>query len=62
MKNKQHIKRCPFCGGKSLIREDLSGRSYIQCSRRGCGVETPHRLDYKMALLAWNSRIGGEQH
>ena len=55
MKNKQHIKRCPFCGGKAGIYEDYHNFYLVQCNR--CGVSTLHRADAKTALLEWNRRI-----
>lgn len=36
MRNKQHIKRCPMCGGKAGIYQDYRDFYLIQCTR--CGV------------------------
>lgn len=55
MRNKQHIKRCPMCGGKAGIYEDYHNFHLVQCNR--CGVSTLHRKDVKTALLEWNRRI-----
>jgi len=55
MRNKQHIKRCPMCGGKAGIYEDYHNFHLVQCNR--CGISTLHRKDVRTALLEWNRRI-----
>jgi len=55
MRNKQHIKRCPMCGGKAGIYQDYHDFYLIQCNR--CGVSTLHRKDLRTALYEWNRRI-----
>ena len=56
MKNKQHIKRCPMCGGKAGIYQDYHDFYLVQCNR--CGVSTLHRKDLHRALMEWNRRCG----
>lgn len=56
MKNKQHIKRCPMCGGKAGIYQDYHDFYLIQCNR--CGVSTLHRKELRRALMEWNRRCG----
>lgn len=55
MRTKQHIKRCPFCGGKAGLYEDYTTHWVIQCNT--CGATTLKRGDYKEALLNWNRRV-----
>ena len=55
MKNKQHIKRCPMCGGKAGIYQDYHDFYLIQCNR--CGVSTLHRKKLSRALMEWNRRV-----
>ena len=33
MRNKQHIKRCPMCGGKAGIYQDYHSFYLVQCNR-----------------------------
>ena len=54
MKNTQHIKRYPMCGGKASIYQDYYGY-LIQCNQ--CGVSTLHRKELSRALMEWNRRV-----
>lgn len=55
MKNKQYIKRCPMCGSKARLWEDISGMWAVQCNR--CGVSTIRRTLASAALYEWNRRV-----
>lgn len=58
MRNKQHIKRCPFCGGKASLIEDYYGWYLVECD--ACGAASVKTLNYKKTLLNWNRRISDE--
>lgn len=61
MKNKQHIKRCPMCGGKAGIYQDYHDFYLIQCNQ--CRVSTLHRKELSRVLMEWNRRVEyGEHH
>ena len=55
MRNKQHIKRCPMCGGKAGIYQDYHSFYLVQCNR--CGISTLHRADLHTALYEWYERV-----
>ena len=55
MKNKQHIRRCPFCGGKASLYEDYSSWWHVQCDN--CGATTLKRRSGEEAILHWNKRV-----
>ena len=59
MKNKQHIKRCPMCGGEAGIYQDYHDFYLIQCNL--CGVSTLHWKNLHRALMDWNRRIEHEK-
>jgi hypothetical protein len=53
MSKQIRLKRCPFCGGKARVRENLNG--FIpECV--DCGANTGPRLDFPAAKIAWNNR------
>lgn len=54
MKSTQHLRRCPFCGGKAGLYEDCNFTWIIQCN--SCGASTPRRRNYKRVILDWNRR------
>lgn len=60
MRNKQHIKRCPMCGGKAGIYQDYHSFYLVQCNR--CGISTLHRADLHTALYEWNRRVNNGVH
>lgn len=60
MKNKQLIKRCPFCGGKAKVMSFFDEVFFIQCT--GCGIRTQAGARYKTALNVWNKRTTGNEN
>ncbi len=55
MRSKQHIKRCPFCGGKAGLHEDYSSSWLVQCN--SCGASTLRARHCEEVILRWNRRI-----
>lgn len=55
MRNKQYIKRCPFCGGKAGLYEDYSNWWLVQCN--SCGASTLKKKYGKEAISDWNRRV-----
>lgn len=45
--------RCPFCGGKPLLREAV-GESWVVC--QSCQASTVMRTNKESAISAWNTR------
>lgn len=54
MKNKQHIKHCPLCGGEASVYKDYTDYCLVQCDF--CGISTLKKDSIKTVILDWNRR------
>ena len=50
------LKRCPFCGGEAVVRENakISTVWIVGCEK--CGADGGLRFDKHEAIKAWNTR------
>lgn len=61
--NERELKLCPFCGGKSQVRENYLGQTFVYCER--CGSKTWFTQDdycvrKDIVINNWNSRKQSE--
>lgn len=52
-----HLKKCPMCNGKAIIRVKgiLFESSYVQCQK--CGLRTAEYDSLDAARRAWNKQV-----
>ena len=48
------FKRCPFCGGGALMKQDQQDRFFVECSE--CGARGPALFSENKAAEAWDKR------
>jgi len=59
----EELKRCPFCGGKAIIKKARGYTGYyVACGNALCFVLSVTRMEDSKdaAIAAWNRREGGQ--